>query len=53
MMLALIGISMGAIGLTRHVQGEGLVAAMRHVPTLYFNEEFSLSRQASNPSQAF
>ena len=34
-------------GQTRHVQGEGLVQAMRTVPAKYFTEDFSLSRQGA------
>ena len=34
-------------GQTRHVQGEGLVQAMRTVPAEYFTEDFSLSRQGA------
>ncbi|KAK9830219.1 hypothetical protein WJX72_010418 [[Myrmecia] bisecta] len=31
-------------GQSKHVQGEGLVAAMRQVPLRYFQEEFTLTR---------
>jgi len=35
----------------RQAPGEGLVAAMAAVPSLYFQEHFSLSRRAESTSQ--